>query len=261
MANIWADRVLESTSTTGTGAITLAGAISGFRTFASVCSVGDVVYYYIEAVNSGGAPTGEWETGRGTYSGANTLTRTRVLASSNAGAAVNFSAGTKRVAVADVADVRKLEKFDNFADAGNSGTTETDLYSNTLTANRLEVNGDKINSYCGGIFVGSATATRQVKVYFGGTAILDTGALSVSSASSWTCYIDIIRVNSTTVRYMVTLSTQGATPTVYTSVGELTGLTLSNTQILKITGTAAGTGAASNDIVAKLGSVSFHPAA
>lgn len=91
MAHIIEDRVRETTTTTGTGAITLAGAATGFRAFASVMSSpSDTCYYVI----SGGA---EWETGLGTYSAANTLTRTTVLRSSNANAAVSFSAGTKDV--------------------------------------------------------------------------------------------------------------------------------------------------------------------
>lgn len=97
MALQWKDRVLETSTTTGTGDFTLAGAVTGFRTFASVCSTSDTAYYYIEGVDANGIPTGEWETGLGTYSGANKLTRTTVLASSNAGSAVSFSAGTKRV--------------------------------------------------------------------------------------------------------------------------------------------------------------------
>lgn len=91
MAHIIEDRVRETTTTTGTGAITLAGAATGFRTFSSVMtSPSDTCYYVI----AGGA---EWETGIGTYSAANTLTRTTVLRSSNANAAVSFSAGTKDV--------------------------------------------------------------------------------------------------------------------------------------------------------------------
>lgn len=92
-----ADRVKEVSTTTGTGALTLAGAAIGYRTFASVCSVSDTFYYAIEGVNGDGTLTGQWEVGLGTYSGVNTLTRTSVLASSNANAAVNFSAGTKQV--------------------------------------------------------------------------------------------------------------------------------------------------------------------
>lgn len=91
------DRVLESATTTGTGAFTLAAAYAGYRRFRDVYSVNDLVAYVIEAVDGNGNPSGDWETGLGTYSGTDTLTRTTVQASSNAGAAVNFAAGTKRV--------------------------------------------------------------------------------------------------------------------------------------------------------------------
>jgi len=91
------DRVMETATTTGTGAFTLAGAYTGYRAFSAVCSVADTCYYAIEAVDANGNPSGDWEVGLGTYSSANTLTRTTPAASSNAGAAVNFSAGTKRV--------------------------------------------------------------------------------------------------------------------------------------------------------------------
>jgi len=84
------DRVKETATTTGTGDFTLAGAATGFRTFASVLSTNDTCYYCI-SVGS------EWEVGLGTYSAANTLTRTTVLSSSNSNNAVNFSAGTKDV--------------------------------------------------------------------------------------------------------------------------------------------------------------------
>jgi len=103
MALVWKDKVAETSTTTGTGAFTLAWALTGYRTFGSVCSTNDTVYYSITAVDANGVPSGEWETGLGTYSGANTLTRTTVLDSSNSGAVVSFSAGTKRVAVSAVA--------------------------------------------------------------------------------------------------------------------------------------------------------------
>lgn len=97
MAHITADRVKETTTTTGTGALTLAGAMTGFRAFSAVCATSDTIYYAIQAVDGSGVPTGDWEVGFGAYSATNTLTRTTVLASSNAGAAVNFAAGTKQV--------------------------------------------------------------------------------------------------------------------------------------------------------------------
>lgn len=97
MAHVIKDRVKETTTTTGTGALTLAGAMTGFRAFSAVCSTNDTLCYALQAVDGNGAPTGDWEVGVGTYSGANTLTRGTVFASSNAGAAVNLASGTKQV--------------------------------------------------------------------------------------------------------------------------------------------------------------------
>lgn len=97
MAHVIQDRVKETTTTTGTGALTLAGAATGYQAFSAVCSTGDTLYYALQAVDGSGAPTGDWEVGFGTYSGANTLTRTSVLASSNSGAAVSLASGTKQV--------------------------------------------------------------------------------------------------------------------------------------------------------------------
>lgn len=92
MAHIIADRVRETTTTTGTSAFALS-AVTGFRRLADVCAVNDTVPYVAEDGT-------DWEVGIGTYSATNTLTRTTILASSNAGAVVSFSAGTKRVFVA-----------------------------------------------------------------------------------------------------------------------------------------------------------------
>jgi hypothetical protein len=99
MAFVTADRVLDSSTSTGTGAFVVSGTpAAGYRTFSAVMSVGDTCYYSIQ-----GQTTSEWEVGLGTYSSANTLTRTTVYSSSNAGAAVTFSAGTKNVFITMVA--------------------------------------------------------------------------------------------------------------------------------------------------------------
>jgi len=94
-----ADRVKETSTSTSTTPFALSGAIAGYISFSAIpgIAVGDTLYYCIQAVDAAGTPTAEWECGLGTYSAANTLTRTTVTASSNAGAAVNFSAGTKQV--------------------------------------------------------------------------------------------------------------------------------------------------------------------
>ncbi len=96
MALILADRVKETSTTTGTGTLSLAGAVSGFQGFVAGIGHANTCYYAI--VHQGAA---EWEVGMGTVTDAapDTLARTTVLASNNAGAAVNFSAGTKDVFV------------------------------------------------------------------------------------------------------------------------------------------------------------------
>lgn len=93
MAFVSADRVSDTTTSTGTGNITLSGtAPSGYRAFSTVLTTGDVFYYCIQSQT-----TAEWETGVGTYSGSNIFVRTSVIGSSNANSYVVFSGGTKTV--------------------------------------------------------------------------------------------------------------------------------------------------------------------
>lgn len=88
------DRVMETTTTTGTGTITLAGAVTQYRSFSVVGTGNPTIYCIEQQVRS----VDEWEVGIGTYTSAGTtLSRTTVLASSNGGSLVNFSAGTKNV--------------------------------------------------------------------------------------------------------------------------------------------------------------------
>lgn len=94
MALVLKDRVKETTTTTGTGTVTLAGAVTGFQSFSAIGNA-NTTYYCIAGQN-----TAEWEVGLGTYtSSGTTLSRDTILASSNSGNAVNFSAGTKDVFV------------------------------------------------------------------------------------------------------------------------------------------------------------------
>ena len=89
MAYVLADRVRETSTTEGTGGYSLAGAVSGFRTFVSAIGAGNTTSY-VATMGS------QWEVGLGTVSsGPSTLSRTTIRASSNGGAAVNWTAGTK----------------------------------------------------------------------------------------------------------------------------------------------------------------------
>lgn len=150
--------------------------------------------------------------------------------------------------------------FDNYTDANNSGTGETDLYTYTTPAGTLATDGGKITAKYVGTF-NDITATEQLKVKFGGATIFDSGALTISAAGSWELNLLLIRTSSTTVRAAVTMVVDNATlssPTTYTA---MTGLTLSGTNILKVTGTAGGGTGGSNDITAVMGTGSWFPAA
>jgi len=108
MALVVADRVKETTTTTGTGTVTLAGAVTGFQSFAVVGNA-NTTYYAI--VVEGGS---DWEVGIGTYtSSGTTLSRDTVLESSNSNSLVNFGVGTKAVFVTYPADRSVTSDYPN----------------------------------------------------------------------------------------------------------------------------------------------------
>ena len=121
MALILSDRVQETSTSTGTGTISLAGAVTGYQSFA-VIGNNNTTYYTI-ADQSGS----NWEVGIGTYYSGNTsLARTTILASSNSNAAVLFTAGTKSVFVTYPAEKAV------YLDAGNVTTITNFASANVL---------------------------------------------------------------------------------------------------------------------------------
>ena len=146
MAYIQKDRVKETTTTNGTGAVTLAGAVAGFQAFSAVMSVADTCYYVI--VSATGT---DWETGTGTYSSASVLTRTTVLSSSNSGNAVSFTSGTKDVFMGPVA-----ERVTDIAHGGTGATTAAGARTN------LGVSTGTVTSVAGAGTVSGLTLTGTV---------------------------------------------------------------------------------------------------
>lgn len=142
--------------------------------------------------------------------------------------------------------------FQDYNDHGNNATIETELYRYTLGVGGLSISGEQIEAEYGGIFVSSGTATRQIKLYFAGSVIFDTGILSISLSSAWVLYLTIMRISSSTIRYMISLTTEGAALSAYTSVSELAGIDFINQNELRLTAQASGIGAADNDIVGKI---------
>lgn len=132
MAHIYADGVVDTSTTTGTGALTVSGsAATGFQTFSAVCSTSDTFHYFVRSQSAN-----EWEQGLGTYSGTNEITRTTVIASSNSNAAVNFSAGTKDVFIthpaARIANTAYLDTEDQTV-AGGARVTSKSITAGSVT--------------------------------------------------------------------------------------------------------------------------------
>ncbi len=114
MALIVADRVQETTNSTGTGAYTLGGAVAGFQAFSAEVSNADTVYYSV-------TDNADFEVGLGTYaSSGGTITRTTVFTSSNSNNAVNWGIGTKNIFLTYPADKAVLEDASNNVTIGNN---------------------------------------------------------------------------------------------------------------------------------------------
>jgi hypothetical protein len=149
MAFVVKDRVKETTTTAGTGTITLAGAVTGYQSF-SVIGNGNSTYYCIALPNSN-----EWEVGIGTYtSSGTTLSRDTVLESSNSGSLVTFSAGTKDVFVTYPAERSVYVNGSGVvSDTGAIITNKTTVTLNTT-----------LNSGENGVSVGPMTVNSGVVV-------------------------------------------------------------------------------------------------
>ena len=141
MALVIKDRVKETSTTTGTGTFTLAGAATGFQSFSAIGN-GNTTFYTIALV--GGS---EWEVGIGTYtSSGTTLSRDTILSSSNSGSAVNFSAGTKDVFVTYPAERAITGGGGGIGALVVNATTVTDNYTVASGTNAQSVGPITIDS-------------------------------------------------------------------------------------------------------------------
>jgi hypothetical protein len=152
MAFVITDRVRETSTTTGTGNFTLAGAVDRFRTFDSVLDTGDTTYYTIADQSGVG-----WEVGIATFTSPSTLARTTILSSSNGGSAVNFGAGSK-----DVFITLPASRTVTSVDGGSTGLTPS-----TASYGAISLGGTLVVGNGG---TGTATTFTAGSVVFAGAS-------------------------------------------------------------------------------------------
>lgn len=228
MALVVKDRVKETTTTTGTGTVTLNGASAGFQSF-SVIGDSNTTYYAI--VDAG---SGDFEIGIGTYtSSGTTLSRDTILESSNAGSAVNFAAGIKDVFVTYPAE-RSI-----YVDGGNIVPAEAARlgFANLAQGSALSVLGVTGNATANVASVAAASDHQVLRR--SGTAVAF-GAVALNQANAVTGTLPVAR--------------GGTGQTTYTNgqllIGNTTGGTLAKATLTAGTGVSITNGAGSISIAA-----------
>ena len=163
------DRVQETSTTVGTGSLTLIGAVTGFQTFLSGIGSGNTTYYCV-------TDNTNWEVGIGTYT-TSTLARTTVITSSNSNSLVSFSAGTKYVfstfpasvasKIGNAIAVQSVQTTNFTATAGNVYPVNTTSAGITVTLPSSASVGDSIQiiDYAGTFATNKVTvATNGLKI-------------------------------------------------------------------------------------------------
>jgi hypothetical protein len=172
MALVLKDRVLESSTSTGTGTFTLTGAQTGYQSF-TVIGNGNTTYYTIQGKNPDGTLTGEWEVGEGTWSTGNTLARNTVFSNSlGTTAKIAFSAGDKDVFVTYPSDKALLGTTSAVASTGTGSVVLSDspTFTTAITSTgALQLTGSATvnqniatDQTSGTLTVGGASATGAI---------------------------------------------------------------------------------------------------
>lgn len=140
---------------------------------------------------------------------------------------------------------------------GNTAATETDIRTTTLAAGQLSADGQSVRFDAAGSFAATISTNKRLIAYIAGTPVLDSGSLAITSANTWRLTSNCYRDSATSLKCSTILSSSATGAlTALSQYVAVTGLTLSNTQIYKIT----GNGTLANDVTAEVWKVAFDPA-
>jgi len=194
MALVISDRIKESSTTTGTGTLTLGGAVIGFETFTANLSNGDTTYYCC-------TDNTDFEVGLGTFtSSGTTLARTTILASSNSNNAVNWSSGTRTV-FCTLPAAKTV-----FLDASGNTSVSGSVTAGSFVIGSADINENDLESI-DGITAGTVAASKAAVVDTNKditgfrnvtlTGELDAGSLDVSGDADidGTTNLDIVDID------------------------------------------------------------------
>jgi len=238
MALVLKDRVKETTTTTGTGTYTLAGAVTGFEAFSVIGNSNTTFYCCTDG--------SDFEVGVGTYtSSGTTLARTTILQSSNSDSAVSWSSGTRTIFCTLPAEKMSfLDASGNLVAANGSALTAlnaSNLASGTVANARLDQQLQDVAGLAvtdsgfivgnGANFVLETGATVRTSLGLGTAAVLDTGIsnTNVAKFTSGVADNDFLRVDGTDI--------EGRSASeVLSDIGAQASLTfgISNTNAVKI---------------------------
>ena len=201
MALVLADRIKETTTTTGTGTYTLGGAATGFESFAVIGNSNTTYYCCTDGTN--------FEVGIGTYTASGTtLARTTILQSSNSDSAVNWTSGTRDIFCTQPAEKAVfLNASDHLETEGgvialkNGGTqSEVRLYCESANAHYAALKAPAHSDFAGNVTSTLPSVTGTLI----GTANADAPATTTSSSDA-----DHVLVNDNGVLKKITPSNLG----------------------------------------------------
>jgi len=231
------DRVQEVTNTTGTGTLTLAGAVNGFQSF-SVIGNGNTTYYTISGNN-------QWEVGIGTYTASGTtLSRDTVLESSNSGNLVDFVAGSKtvfvtyptaRVVIGDGTSIQVANSATLPVSAGGTGSA-------TATFSGANITSLNANNVSTGILAVGQGGTGSATAAFSGANITSINASNISSGT-----LDNARTSASSANGANTIVLRDASGDFAADIITATSFSGSGASLTSLNASAISSGTIAND--------------